>query len=83
MIKKSFTLELQKYPLKNVSVTTRKTSNTPNTEIARSYQNMFKNSKILIYHQLLNGVLLRKCYQKQNSIFANYVSLKNSAYFIE
>ena len=24
----------------------------------------YRNSKMLIYHQLLNGVLLQKCYQK-------------------
>ena len=35
--KKSFTLELQKHPLKNVPVTTRGTSNNPNTKIALSY----------------------------------------------
>ena len=32
MMKKSFSLELQKYPLKNVLVTTCGTSNIPNTE---------------------------------------------------
>ena len=35
--KKRFTLELQKHPLKNVSVTTRGTSNIPNTETALSW----------------------------------------------
>ena len=54
MIKKSFTLELQKHPLNNVLETTRGTSNTPNTKIAPNYQNMCENSKMLIYHQLLN-----------------------------
>ena len=63
---KKFFLELQKYPLKNVLVTTCGTSNTPNTEIGLSYQTMYGNSKMLIYHQLLNGVLLQKCYQKHN-----------------
>ena len=48
MMKKSFTLELQKHPLKNVLVTTRGISNTPNTEIALSYQSMYGNSKMLI-----------------------------------
>ena len=64
-MKKSFTLELQKHHLKNVLVTTRGTSNIPNTEIAQSYQNIYGNSKILIYHQKLNGVLLQTYYQKQ------------------
>ena len=54
MIKNSFTLELQKHPLNNVLETTRGTSNTQNTEIAPSYQDMCENSKMLIYHQLLN-----------------------------
>ena len=66
MMKKYFTLELQKHPLKNVSVTTRETSNTSNTETAQSFENIYGNLKILIYHQLLNGVLLQKCYQKHN-----------------
>ena len=66
MIKKSFTLELQKHPLNNVLETTRGTSNTQNTEIAPNYQNMCENSKLLIYHQLLNWALLQKCYQKHN-----------------
>ena len=73
---KCFTLELQKYPLKKVLVTTHKTSNTPNTEIALSYQNIYGNSKMLIYHQLLSRVLLQKCSEKHNLIFANYVSEK-------
>ena len=34
-------MELQKQPLKNVSVATRETSKTPNTEIALSYQNIY------------------------------------------
>ena len=38
--------------------------NTPNTEIALSYQDMYGNSEMFIYHQLLNGALLQKCYQK-------------------
>ena len=63
-MKKRFTLELQKHPLK-VSVTTCGTSNTPNTETTQSYENIYRNSKMLIYHQLLNEVLLQKCYQKQ------------------
>ena len=67
-------MELQNYPLRNVSVTTRSTSNTSNTEMALSYQIIY--AKMLIYHQLLNGVLLRKCYQKCNYIFVNYVSGK-------
>ena len=46
---KGFTLELQKHPLNNVLVTTLRTSNTPNTEIAPSYQNMNGNSKIRMY----------------------------------
>ena len=71
-------LELQEHPLKNVLVTTRGTSNTPNTEIALSYQIMYENSKMLIYHQLLNGALLQKCYQKHKEIFVHYVSLRNS-----
>ena len=29
---------------------------------------------MLIYHQLLNGVLLQKCYQKHNKILVKYVS---------
>ena len=57
-------LELQEHPLKNVLVTISRTSNTPNTEIALSYQIRYENSKMLIYHQLLNGALLQKCYQK-------------------
>ena len=63
---KKFPLELQKHPLKKVSVTTRETSNTSKTDIAQNYQNIYGNSKMLIYHQLLNGVLLQKCYQKHN-----------------
>ena len=35
-------------------LTTRGTSNTANTEIAQSYQNIYGNSKMLIYHQKLN-----------------------------
>ena len=66
LMKKNFALELQKHLLKNVFVTTRGTTNTPNTEIALSYQTMYGNSKMLIYHQLLNGALLQKCYQKHN-----------------
>ena len=65
-MKKSFTLESQKHPLKNVSVTTHKTSNTANTEIALSYQSIYGNSKMLIYHELLNRVLLQKCHQEHN-----------------
>ena len=45
--------------LKNVSVTTRETSITPNTEIALSYQNIYGNSKMLMYHHLLNEALLQ------------------------
>ena len=74
MMKKRFTLELQKHPLKNVSVTPRETLNIPNWELALSYQNVYENSKMLIYHQLLNGVLLQKCYQKHNKILVKYVS---------
>ena len=54
---KSFTLELEKHHLSNVLVTTSQTSNTPNTEIALSYQSMYGNSKMLIYHQFLNEAL--------------------------
>ena len=61
---KRFTLELQKHPLKKVSVATRVTSNTLNTEIALTNQNIFGNSKMLMYHQLLNGVLLQKVLSK-------------------
>ena len=49
MMKKGFTLELQKHPLNNILVTTLGTSNTPNTEISPSYQNMNGNSKICMY----------------------------------
>ena len=42
---------------------TRETSNTPNEEIALSYQNVYGNSKMLIYYQLLNEVLLQKYHQ--------------------
>ena len=56
MLKKRFTLELQKHPLKNLSVTTRDASNTQNTEIAMSYQSIYGNSNMLIYHQLLNSI---------------------------
>ena len=59
MMKKDFNLELQKNCLKNVSITTRETLNTRNTEITLSYQNIYVNSKMLIHHQLLNGVLLK------------------------
>ena len=65
MMRKTFTLELYKHPSNNVSVTTRATWNTPNTEIMLSYQNIYGNLKMLIYHQLLNEVLLQKCFQKQ------------------
>ena len=61
-------MELQKHPLKNVLITTGGTSNKPNPEIALSYQNMHGNSKMLNNHQLLNGALLQKCYQKQLNI---------------
>ena len=57
---------LQKHPLKKVLVTNCGTSNTTNTEITQSYQNVSGNSTMLIYRQLLNGVLLQKCYQKHN-----------------
>ena len=42
MMKKTFALELQEHLLKNVFVTTRGTTNTPNTEIAMSYQTMWE-----------------------------------------
>ena len=63
---KKINLELQKHPLKNIFVTTRGISNTPNTEIALNYESMHGNWKMLKYLQLLNGVLLQKCYQKHN-----------------
>ena len=66
MMKKKFTLELQKHPLKNISVTTRETANTSNTETAQSFENIYGILKMLIYHQLMNGVLLQKCSQKPN-----------------
>ena len=66
MMRKSFTLELQEHPLKNVSAVTYETSNTSDTEIALNYHNIYGNSKMLIYYQLLNEVLLQKCYQKHN-----------------
>ena len=69
MMRKGFTLVLQKHPLKNVLATTRGTSNTPNTETVLSYQTMYGNSNI--YHQLFNGALLQRCYQKHNKIFLN------------
>ena len=45
---------------------THETSNTPNEEIALSYQNVYGNSKMLIYYQLLNEVLLQKYHQNHN-----------------
>ena len=42
--------------LNNVLVTTCETSKTSNIEIAMSYQNIYGNSKTLIYHQLLSNV---------------------------
>ena len=45
---------------------TRETSNTPNKEIAPSYESIYVNSKKLIYCQLLNRVLLQNCHQKHN-----------------
>ena len=63
---KKFYLGVTETPFKNVLVTTCRTSNIPDIEIALSYQNMYGNSKTLIYHQLLNGALFEKCYQKCN-----------------
>ena len=78
MMRKSFALELQEHPLKNVSAVTCETSNTSNTEIALNYQNIYGNSKMLIYYQLLNGVLLQKYCQKRKQFLLRYVSLRNS-----
>ena len=69
--KTNFALILQKYSLEKVSVNTRETSNTPNTEIASNHQNIYGNSKMLIYYHLLYGillVLLQKYYQKHKII---------------
>ena len=65
-IKKKNYLELQKHALNNFLVTTSETLNISKTEIALTYQNIYGNSKILIYHQLSNGILLQKCYRKHN-----------------
>ena len=76
-------LILQKYPLKNVPVNTWETSNTSNTETSLIHQNIYGNWKMLIYHQLLCGVLvvlLQKYYQKHKIIafFLSYTNLRNS-----
>ena len=63
---KKFYLGVTETPFKNVLVTTCRTSNIPNIEMVLGYQNMYGNSKTLIYHQLLNGALFEKCYQKCN-----------------
>ena len=54
----------------------------PKCRNSTEHQNICGNSKMLIYYQdyqLLNEVLLQKCYQKHKEIFVNYVSLR---YFI-
>ena len=53
------------------------TSNTPNTKIALSYQNIYGNSKMLIYHQLLNELLLKNVI-KNTMRFLEIMSLRNS-----
>ena len=78
MMKKSFTLELQKHPLKNVLVTTRGISNTQNTEIALSYQSMYGNSKMLIL-PVIEWSIVTKVLSKAQFFFVNYVSLRNSS----
>ena len=46
------------YPLRNVLVTTRVTSNTPNTEIALSYQNIYgKNTSPITEWSIVTKVL--------------------------
>ena len=44
--------------------TTCEAPKTQNTETVLSYQNIYRNSKMLTYHHFLNGVLLQKSYQK-------------------
>ena len=54
---------------------TRETSNTSNEKIALSYQNIYGNSKMLIYYQLLNEVLLQ-------SIIKNTIKCLSEKFYI-
>ena len=56
---RKFHLGVTETPFKECFGNHMRTTSTPNTEAALSYQNFYGNSKMLIYHQLLNRI----CYK--------------------
>ena len=75
MMRKSFTLELQEHPLRNVSGVTCETSNNSNTKIALNYQNIYGNSKMLIILPVTEWSIVTKLLSKTQLNFCHVMSL--------